>query len=118
MREIRDPQNGCQIGPVPLYGYYFCKTPSIRVQLGLKQLGIVFFSNYSNPLRLRVKRTINCISIVTQHSQIVFLINCIMIYKYIPLISFCSVNIYQGDVPQYGVSLPCGPIHMGKLSYF
>ena len=41
-----------------------------------------------------------------------------MIYKYIPLISFCSVNIYQGEVPQYGVSLPCGPIHMGKFFDF
>ena len=54
MREMRDPQNGCQIGTVPLYGYDFCKTPSIRVQLRLKQLGIVF-SNYSNPLRLRLR---------------------------------------------------------------
>ena len=32
MREMRDPQNGCQIGPVPLYGYDFCKTTAIRVQ--------------------------------------------------------------------------------------
>ena len=39
MREMRDPQNGCQIGPVPLYGYNLCKTPSIRIQLLLKQLG-------------------------------------------------------------------------------
>ena len=37
MKELRDPQNGCQIGQVPLYGYGLCKTPSIRVQLGLKQ---------------------------------------------------------------------------------
>ena len=36
MREMRDPQNGCEIGTVPFYGYDFCKTPSIRVQLGLK----------------------------------------------------------------------------------
>ena len=36
MRELRDPQNGCQIGRVPLYGYDFCKTPSIRVELGLR----------------------------------------------------------------------------------
>ena len=63
MREMGDPQNGCEIGTVSLYGYDFCKTPSIRVQLGLKQLGVVS-SNYSNPLGL------NCISIVTQHSQI------------------------------------------------
>ena len=54
MREMRDPQNGCQIGPVPLYGYDFCKTPLIRVQLRLKQLGLVF-STYSNPLRLRLR---------------------------------------------------------------
>ena len=40
MREMRDPQNGCQSGPVPLYGYTFCKTPSIRIQLLLKQLGV------------------------------------------------------------------------------
>ena len=52
MREMRDPQNGCEIGTVPLYGYDFCKTASIRVQLGLKELGIVS-SNYSNPLRVR-----------------------------------------------------------------
>ena len=39
MREMRDPQNGCQIGPVPLYGYNLCKTPPIRMQLLLKQLG-------------------------------------------------------------------------------
>ena len=40
MREMRDPQNGCEIG-IPLYGYDLCKTPSIWVQLGLKQLGLV-----------------------------------------------------------------------------
>ena len=65
-------------------GMIFCKTPSIRVQLGLKQLGIVF-NNYSNPLRLRFP---------------------------------CFVNIYQGEVPQYGVCLPCGPINMGKVLKF
>ena len=54
MRELRDPQNRCQIGQVSLYRYDFCKTPSIRVQLGLKQLGVVF-NSYSNPLRLRVR---------------------------------------------------------------
>ena len=54
MRELRDPQNGCQIGQVPLYGYDFCKAPSIQVQLGLKQLGAVF-NNYSNPLWLRLR---------------------------------------------------------------
>ena len=54
MRELRDPQNGCQIGQVPLYGYGFCKTSLIRVQLGLKQLGVVF-NSYSNPLRLRLR---------------------------------------------------------------
>ena len=54
MREMRDPQNGCQIRLVPLYGYDFRKSPSIRVQLGLKQLGAVF-NNYSNPLRLRLR---------------------------------------------------------------
>ena len=30
MTEMRDPQNGCQIGLVRLYGYDFYKTPSIR----------------------------------------------------------------------------------------
>ena len=30
-----------------------------------------------------------------------------------PLMSFWFVNIYQDEVPQYGVCLPCGPIHMG-----
>ena len=54
MREMRDPQNGCEIETFPLYGYGFCKTPSIRVQLGLKELGIVS-SNYSNPLRVRLR---------------------------------------------------------------
>ena len=53
MREMKDPQNGWEIG-IPHYGYNFCTTPSIRVQLGLKQLGIVS-SNYSNPLRLRLR---------------------------------------------------------------
>ena len=53
MREMRDPQNGCEIG-IPLYGYDFCKTPSIRVQLGLKQIAIVS-SNCSNLLRLRLR---------------------------------------------------------------
>ena len=51
---MRAPENGCQIGPVPLYGYDFCKTTSIWVELGLKQLGVVF-NNYSNPLRLRLR---------------------------------------------------------------
>ena len=32
-----------------LIGYDFCKTPSIRVQLGIVS------SNYSNPLRLRLR---------------------------------------------------------------
>ena len=54
MREMKDSQNGCQIGQVPLYGYDFCNTPSIRVQLGLKQLGVVF-NHYSKPLRLRLR---------------------------------------------------------------
>ena len=63
---MRDPKNGYKIGLVPFYGYAFCKTPSIRVQLELKQLGVVF-NNYS-----KVMRTINCTSVVTQHSQIVF----------------------------------------------
>ena len=54
IREWRDPHNGCQVGHVPLNGYDFCKTPSIRVQLGLKQLGVVF-NSYSNPLRLRLR---------------------------------------------------------------
>ena len=27
MRELRDPQNGCQIGLVPLYVYSLCKIP-------------------------------------------------------------------------------------------
>ena len=49
MRELRDPQNECQIGQVPLYGYDFCKTPSIRVQ---------------QPPKVKVKRTIPYISIV------------------------------------------------------
>ena len=35
-------------------GIIFSKNPSIRVQLGLKQLGIVS-SNYSNPLRLTLR---------------------------------------------------------------
>ena len=51
---MRDPQNGFQIGLVPLYGYDFCKSPSIKVQLGLKQVGTVF-NNYSIPLRLRLR---------------------------------------------------------------
>ena len=73
MRELRDPQNGCQIGQVPLYGIGFCKTPSIRVQLGLKQLGVVF-NSYSNPRKVKVKRTLHYISIViTHHSQIFFI---------------------------------------------
>ena len=50
---MKDPQNGCEIG-ILLYGYDFCKTPSIMVKLGSKQLGIVS-SNYSNPLRLRLR---------------------------------------------------------------
>ena len=33
MRELRDTQNECQIGQVPLREYNFCKTPSIRIQL-------------------------------------------------------------------------------------
>ena len=48
MRELRDPQIGCQIGQVPLHGYNSCKTPSIMVQLRLKQFGVVFNSD-SNP---------------------------------------------------------------------
>ena len=31
MRELRDPQNGCQIGQVPQNGYDFCKSPLILV---------------------------------------------------------------------------------------
>ena len=54
MRELRDLQNGCQIGQLPVYGYDFCKTPSVKVQLGLKQLGVVF-NSYSKPLRLRFR---------------------------------------------------------------
>ena len=76
------------------------------------------FQQLQQPPKIKVKRTINCISIVTQHSQIVFFLNCIILYKYIPLISFPFVSIYQGEVPQYGISLPCGPIHTGKFFIF
>ena len=75
------------------------------------------FQQLQQPHKVKVKRTIHCISIVTQHSQIVFFINHMIIYKYIPFISFCF-NIYQGEVPQYGVCLTCGPIHMGNLFAF
>ena len=34
-------------------GMFFCKTP-LRVQLGLKQLGVVF-NSYSYPLRLKLR---------------------------------------------------------------
>ena len=54
IREFRDPHDGFQIGQVPLCGYDFCKTPLIRVQLGLRQLGVVF-NSYSYPLRLRLR---------------------------------------------------------------
>ena len=72
------------------------------------------FQHLQQLLEVRVKRTINYISIVTQHSQIVVFINRI-IYKYIISFFFWFVNIYQGEVPQYGVCLPCGPIHMGTF---
>ena len=75
MREMRDPQNGCEIGTVPLYGYDFCKTPSIMVQ----------FQQLQQPPKIKIKRTINCISIGTQHSQIV----CIQIYPF-NFLSFCE----------------------------
>ena len=32
-------------------------------------------------------------------------------YKY-HLISFWFANIYQGEVPQYGICSLCGPIHI------
>ena len=32
-----------------------------------------------------------------------------------PVISFWFVNIYQSEVPKYGVCLPCGPIDMDKF---
>ena len=58
MKELRDPQNGCQISPVPVYGYDFCKTPSIKVELGLKQFGVVV-NSYSNPLKVIEGGSIN-----------------------------------------------------------
>ena len=41
MRELRDTQNECQIGQVPLCEYNFCKTPSIRIQLRQKKSGVI-----------------------------------------------------------------------------
>ena len=39
----------------PLFmGIFFCKTPSIGVRLGLKQLVYFFLNRHSNPLRLRL----------------------------------------------------------------
>ena len=33
MRELKDPQNGCQIRQFPLNEYNFCKIPSIWVMI-------------------------------------------------------------------------------------
>ena len=53
--------------------------------------------------------------VITKHSQIIFFIKLYNNIQTYPLISFWFVNIYQGEVPHYGVCLPCGPIHMGKF---
>ena len=82
-------QNGCEIGTVPLYGYGFPDSfnkGTIRIETIRYS-----FQQLQQPPKIKVKRTINCISIVTQHSQIV----CIQIYPF-TLISFRSMNIYQG----------------------
>ena len=55
MRELRDPQTGVELDSwVSLHGYDFCKIHSLRVELGLQQLGVVV-NSYSNPLRLRLR---------------------------------------------------------------
>ena len=58
MRELRDPQNGCQIGQVPLHGYDFCKAPSI--QLGTIRIETIWssFQQVQQPPKVKVKRTI------------------------------------------------------------
>ena len=54
MRDLRDPQNGCQIW-----------TPSIKVKFPFEQLGVVL-NNYSDPLM--IKDTGTCIpKLITQH---------------------------------------------------
>ena len=54
MREL-DPQMGVKLDSwVSLHGYDFCKIPSLRVELGLQQLGVLA-NSYSNPLRLRLR---------------------------------------------------------------
>ena len=53
MREMRDPQNGCQIGTVPLYGYDFSfNTGTIRIET-------IMYSELHQPPKIKVKRTIN-----------------------------------------------------------
>ena len=79
MRELRDPQNGCQIGQVPLYAMIFLDS----FNKGRIRVETIRCSSQQLQQPPKVKRTITCLSIViTQHSQIVFFINCIIIYKY------------------------------------
>ena len=72
MRELRDPQNGCQFGHVPLYKYTSCKTLSILVMI---ETIWCCFQQLQQPPKVKAKGAIKCIPIViTQHPQIMFFI--------------------------------------------
>ena len=80
MMELRDPQNGCQIEPAPLYGYNFCKIPSIWVMI--ETIRCSFQQLQQTPM-VKAKGTIKCIPIViTQNPQIMFFIKCMIMYKF------------------------------------
>ena len=81
MRELTDPQNGCQIGQVPLYGYNFCKIPSIRVMIETIRCS---FQQLQQPPKVMAKGTIVYYTalVITQHPQIMSFIKCMIMYKF------------------------------------
>ena len=80
MRALRDPQNGCQLGQVPLYGYNSCKIPSIWVMIETIRCS---FQQLQQTPEFKAKGTIKCIPIViTQHPQIMFFMKPMIMCKF------------------------------------
>ena len=91
MRELRDPQNGCQ--QAALYGYSFCKILLIWVMIETIRCS---FQQLQQPLKVKAMGTIKCIPIlITQHPQSMFYIKCMIMYKFTLKFSFVFLTSFR-----------------------
>ena len=115
MREMRDPQNGCQIGPVPLCGYNLCMLNKDTITS--ETIRCIFQQLQRHP-KVKVG-AIKCVPlqiiVITQYSWIVFFIKHYNSAQTYPLNSYWLITMNQGKIPQYGLCLLSGPINRGMF---